>query len=276
MKRDYISDSEQENLDGDNATFWNELCGTGLAHSLGITDHSRESLERFDKAYFDIYPYLKGYVPEGVARDKRVLEIGLGFATLSQYLIESGADYFGLDISAGPVDMVRGRMQVIGRGNPGQVKVGSALKIPFDDASFDSVVSIGCLHHTGDLQKSIDEVCRVLVPGGTAVIMIYNARSFRQILFRLRHPSIWFRNHEAVQKLHANYDANSAGDAAPHIDYTSSSDLQRLFAGFSKYTYEKENADPIRYWKGRCISREKLLPIVGRMAGLDLYVTAVK
>ena len=33
-------------LDERNATFWDELCGSSLARSLGITDASPESLER--------------------------------------------------------------------------------------------------------------------------------------------------------------------------------------------------------------------------------------
>ena len=37
-----------------NKEFWNELCGTGLAKSLGIEDHSLSSIERFDNAYLDL------------------------------------------------------------------------------------------------------------------------------------------------------------------------------------------------------------------------------
>src|SRR4051812_21685656 len=39
-----------------NARFWDELCGSALARSLGIADASRESLSRFDRAYLDLYP----------------------------------------------------------------------------------------------------------------------------------------------------------------------------------------------------------------------------
>ena len=267
---------DQIAIDETNAAFWTELCGTGLAKQLEIIDHSPESLRRFDEAYFGIYPYLKQYVGEEVVSGRRVLEVGLGYGTLSQFLIESGADYHGLDISHGPVEMVRGRMRVIGRGTEAQVVQGSALEIPHEDGSLDTVVSIGCLHHTGDLLNSIEEVARVLKPGGTAVIMIYNAWSLRQLLFRLAHPSIWFRGEKAAQKLRAKYDANAAGEAAPHTDYTSPPQLKRVFRSFSTLRYNIQNMDPLKYRRDRYVPREKLLNNLGRIVGLDLYVTASK
>ncbi len=49
--------TETRGIDKANAEFWNELCGTTMARSLGITDHSLESLKRFDEAYLAFYPY---------------------------------------------------------------------------------------------------------------------------------------------------------------------------------------------------------------------------
>ena len=72
------SNSSQAAVDQRNAEFWNELCGTGLAQSIGITDRSPESLRRFDDSYFGIYPYLMDYVTPHALAGKKVLEIGLG------------------------------------------------------------------------------------------------------------------------------------------------------------------------------------------------------
>jgi hypothetical protein len=44
----------QQQIDRRNSEFWDELCGSGLAQQLGISDASPESLERFDAAYLDI------------------------------------------------------------------------------------------------------------------------------------------------------------------------------------------------------------------------------
>lgn len=56
----------------------------------------------------------------------------------------------------------------------------------FATETFDYVYSIGCLHHTGDVPRSIEEVHRVLVPGGRAVVMLYNRHSLRRMAYRAR------------------------------------------------------------------------------------------
>jgi len=93
-------------IDSGNAVFWDELCGSILAQSIGIEDASPESVARFDQAYLDLYPYLTGYLPAEVD-GMRMLEVGLGYGTLGQLVVERGADYHGLDIAQGPVEMMR-------------------------------------------------------------------------------------------------------------------------------------------------------------------------
>src|SRR5688500_1928702 len=96
----------QTDVDARNASFWDELCGTTLAKQLGVTDDSPESLARFDRYYLGLYPYLEGYLPQPRGDGERLLEIGLGYGTVSQILASRGFDYNGLDIAGGPVEMV--------------------------------------------------------------------------------------------------------------------------------------------------------------------------
>src|SRR5829696_8405598 len=93
-------------FDRANAEFWDELCGSTFAHALGITDHSLDSLARFDQAYLAFYPYLLRRVGLDEMAGKKVLEVGLGYGSLSQKIAEVAADYTGLDVAAGPVRMV--------------------------------------------------------------------------------------------------------------------------------------------------------------------------
>src|SRR5205814_4952916 len=95
---------------------------------------------------------------------KRVLEIGLGYGTLGQLIATRGADYHGADIASEPVGMMRQRLSWLGLPKD-QVVQASVLELPFADGAFDYVYSIGCLHHTGDLERSVQEVYRVLAPG---------------------------------------------------------------------------------------------------------------
>jgi ubiquinone/menaquinone biosynthesis C-methylase UbiE len=266
--------SSQAEIDGLNAAFWSELCGSALARQLGITEPSVEALARFDAAYMGMYPYLDRYLPDANSRGQRLLEIGLGYGTVSQLLASRGFDYQGLDIAAGPVDMVRYRLAHLRLDDPeSRVRVGSALEIPHEDESFDHLVTIGCLHHTGDLPRAVAEVERVLRPGGRALVMLYNRRSFRRMRMA---AGRWIRG----QRLHAeeirgSYDRNLEGEAAPTTDYTSVGEARRLFAAFSEVRIRRENFDDLSLGP-LAIPRGRLLGWPARVAGLDLYITAIR
>jgi SAM-dependent methyltransferase len=273
-------------LNRENAEFWNELCGTGLARSLGITEPSPESLRRFDEAYLRFYPYLGQYVFVQDLQGQRVLEIGMGYGTLGQLLASQGCRYYGLDIAMNPVAMMRYRLSLLGLEDGDQVQVGSALDIPYQGETFDYVYSIGCLHHTGDLGRGIAEVHRVLKDRGKAIIMLYNGHSFRRLVYlpllRLRNLIRGrFRSHDGTADrsrwMRAFYDKNAKGEAAPHTDYVSRAEVRRLFQAFRTVRVESQNCDPLVLPGGLVVvSREKLLNNLARVAGLDLYITAVK
>ena len=259
----------QVEIDRQNASFWTELCGSGLARSLGITGEEPDALERFDAHYFGFYPYLKGYVDRFELSGRPVLEIGLGYGTLGQYIAERGAVYHGLDIAPTPVAMMRHRLRLLAQEGDERVRQGSALDNPWPDARFDAVYSIGCLHHTGDLVRSVDEVHRILKPGGVAVVMLYNRHSAR----RLR---AGFRARSAAS-IRGSYDQNVEGEPAPHTDFTSRREARRLFGAFSRVKIDAQNLDALTF-RGRAIlSRERALQTpIPRLLGLDLYIVAQK
>lgn len=264
--------NSQKKIDKLNSDFWNELCGTGLAQHIGIKDNSAASLAKFDQAYLNIYPYLLNHIKPQKMKQKKVLEIGLGYGTLSQVIAEAGAEYFGLDIAANPVKMVNHRLNFLGL--PENARQGNMLMCPFEDNFFDAVVSIGCFHHTGDLQRCLDETYRILKPGGRAIIMVYNKYSLRQWQqnFRSTLKSLLSFNRDQLNESErAAYDANRSGEAAPETILSSISDLKKMLRKFKKATFSKENSDPIRK-----IPREKLLNNVGKIAGLDIYFECIK
>jgi len=268
----------QADIDSRNASFWDELCGTSLAQQVGATDSSPESLRRFDEAYMDAYPYLDGYLPTPspapASAGERLLEVGLGYGTVSQIVAERGFDYNGLDIAEGPVAMVRDRIGRLGLENAtDRVRVGSILEAPFEDASFNRVVAIGCLHHTGDMAGAVREVHRILKPGGEATVMVYNRRSWRRFKQALRRRLGRGLDDEQVR---ATYDTDSEGAAAPSTEYATRGEAKRdLFAGFSSVKPRTENFDHVAI-RGRLVNRDMLLRGPGRLLGLDLYVKAVK
>jgi SAM-dependent methyltransferase len=272
----------QQEIDRKNREFWDELCGTSLARSLGIRDVTPEGLARFDQAYMALYPYLNRYMLPSDLRTKRVLEIGLGYGTLGQLLAGHAAHYVGVDIATGPVAMMGYRLSREPGGRSGAALQASALALPFADRAFDYVYTIGCLHHTGDLPRAVAEVHRVLVPGGRAVVMLYNRHSFRRLVYA---PLKYIKNvttgrHGLVgvrEFMRRIYDANQQGEAAPHTEFVSRLGVRRLFRAFSGVRIESQNFDAYVLFKGRVVvPRERLLSNVGRVLGLDLYIVATK
>lgn len=260
----------QSRIDEGNQLFWNELCGSTMAIKLGITDHSAESLRRFDDAYMALYPYLLARVPVEKFKGLRVLDIGLGYGTLGQKIAEYCSEYCGLDIAAGPVSMMNHRMAMMGI--KGGATQGSMLECPFDDGGFDVVVSIGCFHHTGDLQRCIDETYRVLKPGGRAYVMVYNKFSYRNWMmwpFTTLKALMSSAKESGTSSQRGAYDADSQGRAAPETVFSSVAELQDMFGKFSSFDARKEN------WGGRMV-RSLFLNNIAHLGGLDIYVCAQK
>ena len=102
---------DQTARDATNALFWDELCGSSAARAWGIIDSSLDTLRRYDENYLRFYSYLERHIRWAGLRGKRVLEVGLGYGTVSQKLAESGAIFTGLDIAANPVAMVNHRLR---------------------------------------------------------------------------------------------------------------------------------------------------------------------
>jgi ubiquinone/menaquinone biosynthesis C-methylase UbiE len=270
----------QQVIDHRNREFWDELCGTQLAQSLGVTDSSPGSLKRFDDWYFDFYPYLINYIPFAEFEGMRVLEVGLGYGSVAQKVVESGADYYGLDIAANPVAMVCHRLELIGQS--ATVKQGSILEAPFDDGFFDWIIAIGCLHHTGNLAGAIKEVRRVLKSKGKGIIMVYSATSYRQyweqpwatLRRAFAHPKHYSPFNSSTDEMRRAYDKSTSGLAAPQTEFVTKAELRYMCRHFSKCQIRSENigADGWLAFFPRPLSCRFLGPYLG----LDLYCSLEK
>jgi ubiquinone/menaquinone biosynthesis C-methylase UbiE len=260
----------QAAVDTQNAAFWETLCGWNLAQHAGITGRGQHVLRRFDELYLGFYPYLESYVPEDFG-GKKVLEVGLGYGTLGQLIASRNADYYGADIAEGPVANMRRRLSWLGLPEDHAVQA-SVLELPFADETFHHVYSIGCLHHTGDLERSVHEVHRVLVPGGRAVVMLYNRHSLRRLRYGVVRALRGRREGSLDDELRGVYDAHDSGEAAPHTDFVSRGEVRRLFRDFARVKIVVQNFDGYAFG----IKREWFLGNLAHVVGLDLYIVADK
>lgn len=94
---------------------------------------------------------------------KRVLEIGCGTGTLTEILVDTGAEVVASDIFPEFLDIVRKKIKSAPNATL-QLADAQALA-EFPDKSFDVVCGLSVLHHT-DIKLTLKNILRVLKPGG--------------------------------------------------------------------------------------------------------------
>ena len=96
------------------------------------------------------------------------LELGCGGGHVTRYMAkECGLDCTGTDVDPDMVDTAKARSL---RVNNVSFMEADATDLPFDDGSFDLVLSFGILHHIHDWPVAISEVSRVLRPDGNYLL----------------------------------------------------------------------------------------------------------
>jgi SAM-dependent methyltransferase len=168
--------------------FWNEAaCG----ETLYLKNLSREGFEEQAQQRYRLEPYIIDFAGFDGVKGKRLLEIGVGLGAEHERFAEAGAELYGIDLTERAIEHTRHRLSIYGLAS--KLAVGDAEQLEFQNEWFDIVYSWGVLHHTPDTPKAIEEVWRVLKPGGIARVMIYHKYSLvgfmlwvRYALFKLR------------------------------------------------------------------------------------------
>jgi SAM-dependent methyltransferase len=103
----------------------------------------------------------------GDRRFRRGLEIGYGAGAVLLALAPAVDELHGIDLDADPepvTDLLRAR------GHDVDLRRADVMGLPYDDASFDLVVSFSVFEHLADYNRALGEVARVLRPGGNFLI----------------------------------------------------------------------------------------------------------
>jgi SAM-dependent methyltransferase len=115
-----------------------------------------------------------GLLPD--VRDLDVLELGCGGGQWTAWLAEQGANVTGIDISERQLDHARALLQR--KGVEARLVAGSAESVPFEDRTFDLIISDHGAMSWADPAYTVPEAARVLRPGGrlifcaTSVLML--------------------------------------------------------------------------------------------------------
>ncbi|MCU6662983.1 class I SAM-dependent methyltransferase [Silvania hatchlandensis] len=99
-----------------------------------------------------------------------VLDLGCGAGHASFVAAQQVAQVTAYDLSSLMLEVVAEAAKEKGLANVA-TRQGYAESLPFDDQSFDVVISRYSAHHWHDVGQALREVKRVLKPGGTVIIM---------------------------------------------------------------------------------------------------------
>lgn len=114
----------------------------------------------------------------------RVLDIGCGAGSLwsaAAAVVPETIDLVVSDLSPGMVDEAVGRATSTGCFTSVEGRVVDAQSLPFDDASFDLVVSTYALYHVPEPARAVTEIARVARPDGAAALMTNGPGHLREL-----------------------------------------------------------------------------------------------
>lgn len=133
-----------------------------------------------------------------VAAGEAVLQVDCGPGWLPEMLIGRGAQVIATDLSGVAVAKAQAR-GVDAR----QVDI-DAGPLPFEDGQFDVVISDSQLEHRVDHHHALDEMARVLRPGGRLILLLPNTAHWRMRLWLLagRFP---YLDHTPTDPLHLRF-----------------------------------------------------------------------
>lgn len=169
-----------------------------------------------------------------------VLDVACGTGNLAIPAARAGAVVSGLDIAANLLEQGRARAQA--EGVAVQFDEGDAENLPYDDASFDAVVSMFGVMFAPRPEKAAAELLRVCRPGGLIALANWTATGFIGQVFKttsahvppsplMPSPVQWGDEEIVRQRL---------GEAISNLQLT-----RQLIA----FTYPFASADVVEFWR---------------------------
>lgn len=207
--------------------FWEqEACGTGAAIVGDVPEGTRDWFERIEAHRYHAEPFIHAVAQFTRHRGKKLLEVGVGAGTDHLQWARAGAECYGVDLTKRAIELTAQRMALYGYRSALQHI--DAETLPFPSHSFDLVYSWGVIHHSTHPAAIIQEVHRVLKPGGEFLGMMYHRRSLVAFKLWIKHAFLKGRPWKGLAEMVRDH-MESQGTKA----YTMA-ELQRLFSDFTR------------------------------------------
>lgn len=179
-----------------------------------------------------------------LTRQSRVLDVACGPGIVVEALAKSAGEVVGCDITPEMLAKTEQRCAAAGLTNV-HCTPGRAEALPFEDASFEVVVSRSALHHFPDVAVALREMARVVRTGGRVVILDVISseneaeNALHNALETLRDPS-------HVRMLPRSELHRDLGNAGLTVETCTEWTDPREFEDWLKITNAPERAGPLR------------------------------
>ena len=141
----------------------------------GVRVGSEEFFRQTEATRYALYPYLPDLVGFDRWAGRRVLELGTGMGVDHVRFARAGARLAGVDLTPLHLEVTAARLRTEGLAS--DLVRADAERLPFSEASFDHVYSCGVLFLVPEIQRAVDEIHRILRPGGEVLVMLYHKSS---------------------------------------------------------------------------------------------------
>jgi len=147
---------------------------------IGHNEYTKEFYHEIDQRFFsNVYEFMPWKtIPFDTLIDfenlkqKKMLEIGVGNGSHAQLLAKAAGSYTGIDLTSYAVHSTSERLKLLNIQS--EILQMDAEKMSFQDSSFDFIWSWGVIHHSSNTKQILQEIYRILKPGGEAIIMVYH------------------------------------------------------------------------------------------------------
>lgn len=173
----------------------------------------------------------------------KILDLGSGTGRHLVYLAQEGFDSYGIEGSANGASTAKEWLNQ--EGLNATILVDSFKKIQLDDNQFDAVIDIASVQHNefDDIKNIVDEIYRVLKPGGYAFSYTKNKAD------SLYSQSVVVDGRNRIISAEAE-----KADTNLILCFLSKSELRKLFSKFSMVNIEEETwsynnmANKVSHW----------------------------
>jgi SAM-dependent methyltransferase len=162
-------------------------------HFEGVAAYWAEVYERFDDLFSRNYQERLRVVVDfahktGLPSGSRALDIGCGAGYATVALAKHGYHVDAVDAVPSTVDSTRNLVAKAGLEHSVKVGMGDIHALPFTNNTFDLVIAVGVLPWLRSTVEPLQEIRRILRPGGYLIVTVENRWGLRQFLNPLANP----------------------------------------------------------------------------------------